>query len=55
MPEDADLTVALAEHVWEEVRKEYADIEACNVPGGGPVPLPEGAVRPTRPPSVPVF
>ena len=55
LPEDADLTVALAEHVWEEVRKEYADIEACNVPGGGPVPLPEGAVRPTRPPSVPVF
>ena len=55
LPEDADLTRALANHVWEKVNEEYKAIEACNVPGGGDVPLPSNAVRPVRPPSVPVF
>ena len=55
LPEDADLTEALAEHVWEKVNEEYKAIEACNVPGGGEVPLPPNSVRPVRPPSVPVF
>lgn len=55
LPEDADLTQALANHVWEKVNEEYKAIEACNVPGGGDVPLPSNAVRPVRPPSVPVF
>ena len=55
LPEDADLTQALADHLWEKVNEEYKAIEACNVPGGGAVPLPEGAIRPVRPPSVPTF
>ena len=55
LPEDADLTKALADHIWEVVNEEYKVIEACNVPGGGPVALPPNSVRPVRPPSVPVF
>ena len=53
--EDADKAEALTKYVLAKVVDEYRAIEACNVPGGGPVALPEGAVRPTRPPSVPVF
>ena len=55
LPEGADLTQALADHLWDKVDEEYKAIEACNVPGGGDVPLPEGAIRPVRPPSVPTF
>ena len=55
LPEGADKTAALAEHIWERVNEEYVAIEACNVPGGGDVPLPSDAIRPVRPPSVPVF
>ena len=55
LPEGADLTQALADHLWDKVNEEYKAIEACNVPGGGDVPLPEGAIRPVRPPSVPTF
>ena len=40
---------------WDKVDEEYKAIEACNVPGGGDVPLPEGAIRPVGPPSVPTF
>ena len=53
--EDADLPAALAEHLWQKVNEEYVAIEACNVPGGGDVPLPSNAIRPVRPPSVPTF
>lgn len=55
LPEDADLPQALADHVWEKVNEEYKAIEACNVPGGGDVPLPSNSIRPKRPPSVPTF
>lgn len=53
--QDADLTQALADHIWEVVNEEYKAIEACNVPRGGEVPLPPNSIRPVRPPSVPVF
>ena len=53
--EDADMADALTKYVLAKVVDEYRAIEACNVPGGGSVALPEGAIRPTRPPSVPVF
>lgn len=53
--EDADKAEALTKYVLAKVVDEYRAIEACNVPGGGSVALPEGAIRPTRPPSVPVF
>ena len=38
----------------EKVNEEYKAIEACNAPGAE-TPLPSNAVRPVRPPSVPVF
>ena len=41
--------------IWDVVNEEYKEIEACNIPGGGEVPLPPNSIRPVRPPSVPVF
>ena len=53
--EDGDAPAALTAHVLAKVVEEYRAIETRNVPLGGPVTLPEGAIRPVRPPSVPVF
>ena len=51
LPEDADLTRALANHVWEKVNEEYKAIEACNVPGAEtcrcpPTPSDRSGLRP---------
>ena len=53
--DDMDVTKQLSSYIWQQVLREYTTIEACNIPGGPVLPLPEDSLRPVKPPSVPKF